>query len=514
MSEQAFGGGRRGSVDFLTGTPWKRILRFSVPLLFGNLFQQLYNTVDSIIVGRGVGHVALAAAGLSGPILWMLISVFMGVATGSSILVSQYYGAKNEAALRRTLHTSIVLALIVGLFLSLIGLVFAPAILRFMNTPDDAYPLALTYMRILFSGIIWQMMYNMLSGFMRGLGNSRTPLIILTFAAVTNAILTFIFVVPFQWGIAGSAYATVISQIMSALLVARSLHKSSPLTRISRKELRLDLPSAKEILKLGMPTAIQQAAMSIGGVVIQGFINSYGTENIAGYSAASRVDMFAFMPIMSLGMAMTSFTGQNVGAGKMDRVYKAAKQGVILSVCITLSLSGLLLIFGRYALLLFTDNAQTIAAGLTMLRTLVPFYFLFAINQPLGGVMRGSGETVIPMVNSLMMNLIVRIPLVVLLSYLYKRVEVIYWSQVLGWVYGAIHLGIIYRKGNWKKKALEKIATLYPDRAGPGEGGDSSGSGGSIISSDASSSSSDASSSGTGSSIISSDAGNSHVSGK
>ena len=305
----------------------------------------------------------------------------------------------------------------------------------------------------------------MINGIMRGLGNSRTPLIILIITSITNVVLTLMFVLVFNWGIAGSAYGTILSQFLSMVLIIIALHRANPLTRISLKELKLNAFSAKEVLKLGMPTGIQQVVMSISGVVIQGFVNSYGTVNIAGYGAASKVDMFAFMPIMSFGHAMTSYTGQNVGAGNMERVRKGANQGVVLGLVVIAVMSALLLTLGRYALMLFTDDVQTIEAGYTMIRTVVPFYSLVTLNQLICGVMRGVGETVKPMINALMTSLIVRIPTVILLNYLLGRIEGIYISQVIGWAYGCISILLIYRKGGWKKKALEKIKSLHAGEA-------------------------------------------------
>ena len=391
----------------------------------------------------------------------MMINLFMGISTGSNVLVAQYYGARNEAALRHTLHTAIVLALMVGLTISSLGFIFAPQIQTLMNVPDEIKPLALGYLRILFAGIAFQMMYNMLAGFMRGLGNSRTPLYTLILSASINGVLTYIFVIPMQLGVNGSAIATIIAQCISSLTLLYLLHTGSPMTRIALKEMKLDKFSAVEILKIGMPTAVQQVAMSFGGLLVQGTVNSYGTVNIAGYGAAMRVDAFAMMPIMSFGMSMTNYTAQNVGAGRMDRVRLGVKHGLSLSVGITAFMASILLLFGRYPLMMFTDNEPTIEAALLMMRTLVPFYVLNAVNQPLGGVLRGSGETVTPMTNALMMNLGIRIPLLFLLTDMIGNITGVYWSQIGGWCYGFISMIIIYRRGKWRRKALLRIDELY-----------------------------------------------------
>lgn len=463
MSEAIAAKKKNNTVDLLTGTPWKKIVQFSIPLFIGNLFQQLYNTADSIIVGRWVGHEGLAGVGVSAPLLFLLVSVFMGIAMGSSVMVAQYYGAKNYANLRRTLHTAIYLALVAGVALTVIGLLLTEPFLRFLNTPANVYGYAKDYMIIIFIGITAQMLYNMLSGFMRGFGDSRTPLYTLIFATSTNVVLDLIFVIPLGMGVAGAAWATIISQIMSAILTFYLLQKSSEMTRITLKELKIDWPTAREMLRIGVPSAIQQGVMSIGGIIVQGFVNSYGTAMIAGHNAAMKVDMFAVMPIMSFSMAMVTYTGQNIGAGHMDRVYQGTKQGVALSAGVVAVLSVFLFFFGKIPLTMFTTDMDTVAAGLMIIQTLVPFYFLFSITQLLGGMMRGCGETISPMVNVLMMNILVRIPLVYVFNAWLQRPQAIYLSQIAGWIFGILHMIYLYRGRKWEVRALERIKVLQEE---------------------------------------------------
>ena len=461
MSAITANNNKRGSIDFLTGTPWKRLLRFAVPLFLGNLFQQLYNAVDTIIVGRGVSHVALAAVGLGAPPLRVIIALFMGVSTGSSVLVSQYFGAKNEELLRRTLHTSLLLALIVGLALSALGFALVPTILRLLNAPEDVFPMAVTYLRILFSGLVWQLLYNMLSGFMQGLGNSRSPLVILMISSVTNAVLTWIFVFPMQLGVAGSAYGTIIAQCLSGLIAIYLLNRTSPMTRIKASELRLNLKTAGEILSLGMPAAIQQGVMSLGSMVVVGFIGTHGTAALAGFATGDKADVIVFTPIMSVSSAMTAFAGQNVGAGNMDRVDQGLRQGIALSLITDLVTSAILLMFSGSILSLFSSDAATIAQSEIYLRIIIPSYLFMAVSQPLGAVMRGSGETVFPMINSLMTVVFVRIPLVLIFNRIFAGVEGIYFSAIAAQLFGCVFLLIVYRKGKWRRKALEKIESLH-----------------------------------------------------
>jgi len=452
-------GGSRGRIDFTAGQPWKKIIVFALPLMLSNLLQQLYNTVGAIIVGRGVSHVGLAAVGLAGPYLRVLTSLFLGVAMGGNVLVAQQYGARDREGLRRTIHSALVLSVTVGLALSVIGIALAPFILKWTSVPDDVFPMALTYMRILFAGIVFQMTYNMLASFLRGMGNSHTQLVILIISSIANIVLTWVFVITFRWGVAGSGYAMFISQLLSVVLILFYLQKNE-WTRISFKELKLHAAETKELLRIGLPTAVQQVVMSLAGMVVMGYITTYGTETIAGYSAGNTIDMYIQMPIQSLNMSVTPFAAQNVGAGKMDRVHTAAKQVVLINVGINLVISAAVLIFSNPLLGMFTVNAATVTAGILMLRCIVPTNILSAINQPLSGVIRGSGDPVTPMINSLMMVVVVRIPVIILLNKLFGRIEVIYLSQAASYICGLIHILIVYRNGKWKKKAHARIEAL------------------------------------------------------
>ena len=446
----------KGRIDFTTGEPWKKIILFAIPLIGSNLLQQLYNTVGQIIVGRGVSHIGLAAVGLSGPYLRVLTSLFMGVAMGGNVLIAQYYGAKDKVGLRRTVHSAIVLSVAVGLVLSLAGIVLSPLILRLTGAPEEVYPMALTYMRILFSGIVFQMTYNMLASFLRGMGNSHTQLIILFVTTIVNTILTWIFVIYFQWGVAGAAVATVISQLLSVVIIFVYLQRND-WTRITLKELKIHGEQTKELLRIGLPTAVSQVALSLAGMIVMGFVSSYGTEQIAGYSSGNTFDMYILMPISSLNMSVTPFAAQNVGAGKLDRVHKAAKQVVIMNTCLNLFLSAIVLIFRRPLLSMFTDNPGTIAAGAVMLMWIVPTNILSSITQPISGVIRGSGDPMTPMLNSLLSVVIIRIPIIIILNSIYNRIEVVYVSQAIANTCALVHILIVYFRGNWERKILERM---------------------------------------------------------
>ncbi|MCL1849575.1 MAG: MATE family efflux transporter [Clostridiales bacterium] len=461
MSEKASETKKRSRVDFTTGTPWTKLIIFALPLMLSSLLQQMYNTVAKVIVGRGVSYIGLAAVGLAGPYLRVLTSAFMGLSMGGNVMIAQYYGAKDSEGLRCTMHTGLVVFGTAGLVMSALGIAIAPLILQLTGAPDDVYPMALTYMRILFSGIAFQLIYNMFAGFSRGMGDSRAQMYILGVTSVVNASLCWIFVIYMQWGVAGAAMATVTSQCLSAILMIVRVQQNE-YARLSIKDLKLTMSYAKELIRIGLPTAIQQVAMSLAGPIVMGYITSYGTETIAGYSVGTTIDMYVAMPVSALNMTASPYTAQNVGAGKMDRVDEGAKQMVMINSAINIVVAIVVLSFMRPLLGMFTDNPGTIAAGMIMLRIMVPTHIMTAINQPLSGVIRGSGNTFQPMVNALMMVIGIRIPVIILLNQVFNSVEVVYYSQVIANLVGLVHILYIFYKGKWRANTIAKIAAAYP----------------------------------------------------
>ncbi|MCL1804714.1 MAG: MATE family efflux transporter [Clostridiales bacterium] len=450
----------RKRIDFSTGTPWQKILLFAYPLMLSSVLQQLYNTVSGIIVGRGVSHVGLAAVGLSAPFLRVLTSFFMGISLGGNVLVAQHYGAKDQASCMRTVNTATILAVATGIVLSTVGILISPLILRWLNAPADLYAMALTYMRIIFSGIVFQLLYNMMAGFLRGMGESKIQLFVLAVTSVVNAVLCWVFVIFFKWGIAGAAAATVISQFLSVALLYVRL-QNNPWTSINVRKLAFYATEAKAFLKIGLPTGIQQVTMSLTGMIVMGFITAYGTASIAGNSIGNTVDMYLNMPVSALNMSVAPFTAQNIGAGRMDRVYKGTKQVILLILCISTVLGSTVLFFKAPLLRMFTDNEATIAAGSMMLNILVPVHLITAISSPLGDTIRGSGDTVTIMINGLMTAVVVRIPVLIALNQVFGRIEVVYFSHVISQLYGLVFLLIIFNKGKWKKNALQRIESLH-----------------------------------------------------
>lgn len=441
-------------MDMTTGVPWKQIALFSIPLLIGNAFQQLYNVVDSIIVGRIVGTEALAAVGTAFPVLFLMIALFVGISMGSSVLISQYFGAKDEEKIRRTVSTTYILIFFLSIAITAIGLLSSAALLRLMKTPEEVMPYATGYLNILFLGTLPNFGYNAIAGILRGVGNSKTPLYLLIIATVMNIVLDLIFVGLFHWGVAGAAWATIISQTTSFIMGAMYLNMSRSLLKIDFKHLIFDHAILKGILKLGIPTGIQQTTLSLGMMAIQSLVNSYGTEVIAGFNGASKVDSFAIMVILNFGIATSTFVGQNIGANRMDRVHACTKSTTIMSSLVSLGIALVLILLRHPIMSLFDDNAAVMLAGAQYLIYTAPFYFLFAIMQVYVGVMRGAGEAVIPMLLTLLTLWIVRVPIATFLSHQMNSPIGIWLATPAGWLIGATASYIYYRSGRWKNKAM------------------------------------------------------------
>lgn len=455
----------RGSRDMTQGTPWKAILAFSLPLLAGNLLQQLYNTVDSIVVGRYVGREALAAVGTSFPAMMLMFALFMGIATGTNIMVAQYFGAKDKESLSKTVHTALSLTAIVGVFISVAGYFFVPTLLKWIQVPDNVFEMTRTYLQIIFLGHIASLYYNILSGILRGLGDSITPLIFLMISTAINITLDLVFVIALDMGVAGVALATIIAQSCSAIFGFFRIRQMNGILQIHLRELRPDRKLALQMVRLGIPAGIQQSTFSIANLLVQSLINSFGDVIMAGMNIVMRVDMFVMMPNMTFGIAMTTFSGQNVGARKMSRVTKGAADGLKLGLSVSAVLTLLILVFGRALIHVFTDDPEVTVAGVRAIRIIAAGYMGVTVNQILAGVMRGAGDTVIPMLNSFVTTVVVRLPLAYAITHLTGTPDGIYISLLGAWLLGAVHIVWYYLRGKWKNKALvrEPVVALSAD---------------------------------------------------
>lgn len=448
-------------MDMTVGKPWKSIAMFSIPMLIGNVAQQLYSTVDSIVVGHYVGDNALAAVGSATPLFNMLLVLFVGISAGVGIMVSQYFGAKSREELSKTIGTSIILTAVISLFMMIVMPPFIRNLLEMLNTPASILEDCTSYLVILLYGGAGMAYYNILSGILRGMGDSFSALIYLLIATVLNIGLDILFVAQFDMGVAGVALATVIAQGISAALCLWKLMNMRAVFDLGKKELKMSKQYVAQIVRLGLPSGLTQAILSSAMIIVQSLTNSFGEMFIAANVIVMRVDGFAMMPNFSFGMAMTTYAGQNVGAKKYDRVVKGAKQGTILAVVCSAVITGVILLFGKYLMAIFTDTKELVDMSYYMMCILAVGYIAMAVNQSLSGVMRGAGDTVTPMWISLCTTVLLRVPIAYGISYLtrtaelpYGRSECIQISLLISWCMGAILTFIFYKVGKWKQKAI------------------------------------------------------------
>ena len=447
--------------DMTIGTPWKSIALFSVPMLIGNIAQQLYSTVDSIVVGHYVGDNALAAVGSATPLFNLLLVLFVGISAGVGIMVSQYFGAKAREELSHTIGTCITVTAMSSFVIMVIAPPFIRSMLIALNTPASILEDCTSYLVILMYGVAGLAYYNILSGILRGMGDSFSALIYLLIATVINIVLDIYFVAELNMGVAGVSLATAIAQGVSAFLCLLKLVKMREYFDLRLSELKISKKHFKQIVRLGVPSGITQAIMSSAMIVVQSLTNSFGELFIAANVIVMRVDGFAMMPNLSFGNAMTTYTGQNVGAGKMDRVKQGAKQGTFLATGCAVVITSIILVFGKYLMMIFTDTTELVNLSVYVMRILAAGYIAVAVNQSLSGVMRGAGDTMTPMWISLISTIIIRIPIAYGISYLtrsealpYGRFECIAVSLLVSWCMGALLTFLFYRRGHWKKSVV------------------------------------------------------------
>lgn len=447
--------------DMTQGTPWKSILMFTVPMLIGNIAQQLYSTVDSIVVGKYIGDGALASVGSTLPILNMLLVLFMGISAGASIMVAQYFGAKDREKLSRTIGVCVTVTAISCIFLMLVATPFIRPVLEILNTPADIIDGCEDYLFISLMGIAGMGYYNILSGIIRGMGDSFSTLIYLLVATVINIVLDVYFVAELNMGIGGVALATIIAQAVSSILCFIKLSRMKEHFDFNLKLLKPVGSYVKTIVKLGIPSGLTQAIFSSAMIVVQSLTNQFGTQFIAANIIVMRVDGFAMMPNFSFGMALTTYAGQNVGAGLYDRVTKGAKQGTLMAVICSAAVTGVLLLFGKHLMGLFTETKDLVVYSRSLMNILAAGYIAVAVTQGLSGIMRGAGDTMTPMWVSLITTVAIRVPLAYGISYLTRTPELpngipqcIQISLLASWVLGAVITAFFYARGSWKTKAI------------------------------------------------------------
>lgn len=442
------------------GEPWKQIVQFTVPMLIGNIAQQLYNTVDSIVVGQYVGDNALAAVGSAAPILNLLLVLFIGISMGGSIMVAQYFGAKQREELSYTVGNCILLTAIATGIIMLLSVVLVRPLLVMLNTPASIIDWCYSYLMIMFLGFVGCAYYNILSGVLRGLGDAFSALVYLLVSTVLNIILDLLFVAKLGMGVSGVAWATIIAQAVSAVLCFIRMAKLTDIFDLKLHYMKYNKKFSGKIIKLGLPSGLTQAIFSMAMIVVQSLTNSFGEMFISANVIVMRVDGFAMLPNFSFGSAMTTYAGQNVGARKYDRVIRGAKQGTLVAVLTTASLTALILIFGKPLMGIFTNTTELVDLSRDMMGIIAAGYVAMAVTQSLSGVMRGAGDTMTPMWISLFTTVIVRVPVAYGIAWLTRsaelpngRQECIFISLLCSWLIGALITTIFYMKGRWKKKA-------------------------------------------------------------
>lgn len=439
--------------DFTSGNVSKLIFNFTLPMLLGNVFQQLYNVVDSIIVGKVLGKEALASVGASFPIIFTLIALLIGIGSGFSIVISQFYGAKDINSVKKSIDTMYIFLFVAGLFASIFGIYYSEELFLLLQLPLELIPQATTYLNIYMAGMILFFGFNGTSSVLRGLGDSKTPLYFLILASLFNILFDVLFVMVFNWGIAGAAWATVIAQGGAFVTGILYLNRTHKIMKFSLSKLSFDKDLFIKSLKIGLPSGIQHTFVAIGMMALLGIVNTFGTDVIAAYTAAGRIDSLAMMPAMNFSQAVAAFVGQNLGANKIERVRKGFKATFLMSNLFCILMTAIIVIFGSQLMKMFTTDPNVIAIGEKYLIIVSSFYLLFSTLFTTNGVLRGAGDTLIPMFITLFSLWIIRIPGAYFLSSEIGETG-IWWSIPIGWSMGALLSYLYYLTGKWKSKSV------------------------------------------------------------
>ena len=440
----------RNERNSLTEGPiWKGILLFAMPILLGNIFQQFYNTFDSWCVGNFIGENALAAVSSSGSLIFMLVGFFNGVAMGAGVIIARYYGARDFAAMRRAIHTDVAFGLAAGVALSIIGVVFSPTILRWMGTPEEVMPQSVSYFRFYFCGAVFTVMYNIFVGILHALGDSRHPLIYLMVSTVVNIVLDLLFVAVLHMGVGAAALATTISQGISAVLCCIRLMKVEKDYRLVPGEIRFHMESLRNIIRFGLPSGVQNSVIALANLVVQSNINAFGREAMAGCGAYSKLEGFAFLPVTCFTMALSTFVGQNLGAGKYDRVKKGAAFGICCCMLLA-ELVGLVFYFFAPGLIgFFNDGPVVVDFGSRHMRTICLFYCLLAFSHCMAAILRGAGKATVPMVTMLVCWCLIRVTYITVAVRIVNELTTVSLAYPITWVCSSIVFLTYFLKVDW-----------------------------------------------------------------
>lgn len=431
------------------GSISKKIILFAFPIFLGNLFQQLYNVVDSLVVGNVLGKEALAAVSSTGSLIFLIVGFISGIFVGAGVIISRYFGAKNEEKLSIAVHTTVAFGFIAGIIVTFIGVVFTPWFLKLMDTPNDVFNESVTYLRIYFAGGIGIVMYNACMGIFQAVGDSKHPLYYLITAAITNTILDILFVAVFDFGIGGAAIATTVSQFFSAILGFVKLTKVDDVHKLYIRKIKIDGKMLKSLLKMGFPTGVQNSVIAFANVVVQSSINQFGSIAMAGSGSYSKLEGFAFLPITSFSVALTTFIGQNLGAKKYERAKHGARFGIIAGISLAEIIGLLIWIFAPALVGIFNSEPEVIKVGVMRSRITSLFFFLLALSHCLAGILRGAGKTKIPMFVMLISWCAIRITYITIMVKIIPDIRVIFWAYPITWSISSLAFIVYYKKANW-----------------------------------------------------------------
>ena len=439
--------------DFTKGSEARHIFYFAIPILFSSLFQQLYNIVDSIFIGNYVGKEGLAAVGASFPVIFAVISFVIGIGSGSTIVISQYFGAKDNDAVKRAIGTLYIFMFFASILLSILGIVFAREIFVLTGLPEDVIPQAVTYLQIYMLGNVLFFGFAGTNAILRGLGDSKTPLYFTIISTIINIVLDWIFIKEFGWGVAGAAWGTVIAQGGAFFTGIIYLNRTHDLLTLHITKLKFDKKIFKQSIKIGLPTGFQQTFVAFGMIALFGIVNPFGTDTVAAYSIGMRIDSVPAMLAMAFAAAIAPFVGQNIGAQKEERVRAGFWATIIMSSAMTLLLTAIYIIFPQQIVSVFTTDENVIKIGVEYMKIVAPFYIIFSLMFVLNGTLRGAGATLIPMFITLFALWVVRIPASYFMAEEFGRIG-IWWGIPIGWSFGMGLAFIYYLTGKWKKKGI------------------------------------------------------------
>lgn len=450
---------RKNDVNMTEGSIIRHLVVFAAPLLVGNIFQQLYNTVDTWVVGKYVSNEAFSAVGTVGPIINMLIGFFLGLSSGAGVVISQYYGAGRTEEVRKTVHTSLMMTILLGLLFTGLGIALIPGMLALMNTPAEVIPESTAYLTIYFAGVLGLMLYNMGAGILRAVGDSTRPFYYLVVSAVINTVLDLVFVLRFDMGVAGVAWATIIAQGISAVLTLITLLRSDSCIRVSLRALRIHFDMLQKIIRVGIPAALQMAVTSFSNVFVQSYINYFGADCMSGWTAYGKIDTLLMLPMQSLALASTTFVGQNLGLGKVDRAKRGVRIALALSLVTTVILMIPVMAFAPSLVAFFNEKTTVVEYGTMFLRYISPFYILCCFNQIYSGALRGAGNTRAPMVIMLASFVVFRqIYLFVLTHFIVNTILPVSMGYPAGWLVCSLLTYLYYRRADLTKSRIVETA--------------------------------------------------------